>query len=77
MSVAAKTLTPAARWSATSKAKKRARGFHETTVFVHENVRQAIDEAVVSGQFKTRRAAMEHAISSAFRAEERASRADP
>ena len=66
MSVAAKTLTPAARWSATSKAKKRARGFHETTVFVHESVRQAIDEAVASGQFKTRRAAMERAIEAMF-----------
>ncbi len=74
MSVAAKTLTPAARWSATSKAKKRERGFHETTVFVHEWVRQAIDEAVASGQFKTRRAAMEHAIEAMFR---RVSKATP
>lgn len=66
MPVAAKTLTPAARWSATSKARKRERGFHETTVFVHESVRQAIDEAVASGHFKTRRAAMEHAIEAMF-----------
>ena len=66
MPVAAKTLTPAARWSATSKARKRERGFHETTVFVHESVRQAIDEAVASGQFKTRRAAMERAIEAMF-----------
>ena len=67
MPVTAKTLTPAARWSATSKAGKRERGFHETTVFVHESVRQAIDEAVASGQFKTRRAAMERAIEAMFR----------
>ena len=67
MPVTAKTLTPAARWSATSKARKRERGFHETTVFVHESVRQAIDEAVASGQFKTRRAAMECAIEAMFR----------
>jgi|WetSurMetagenome_2_1015567.scaffolds.fasta_scaffold1865596_1 hypothetical protein len=72
MSVAAKTLTAAARWSATSKAKKRERGFHETTVFVHEGVRQAIDEAVASGQFKTRRAAMEHAIEAMFRRDSKA-----
>ena len=72
MSVAAKTLTPAARWSATSKAKKRERGFHETTVFVHERVRQAIDEAVASGQFKTCRAAMEHAIEAMFRRDSKA-----
>jgi hypothetical protein len=77
MSVAAKTLTSAARWSATSKAKKRARGFHETTVFVHESVRQAIDEAVASGQFKTRRAAMEHAIEAMFQRTAKLCRADP
>jgi hypothetical protein len=72
MFAAAKTLTPAARWSAASKAKKRERGFHETTVFVHESVRQAIDDAVVSGQFKTRRAAMEHAIEAMFRRDSKA-----
>lgn len=66
MSEAAKVPTPAARWSAASKAKKRARGYHETTVFVHENVRKAIDQAVASGQFKTRRAAMERAIEAMF-----------
>jgi len=52
-------------------------GFYETTVFVHESTREAMDAAIGRGQFKTRREAMEHAISSAFRAEERASRADP
>jgi len=62
----AKTPTAASRWSAASKAKKRARGYHETTVFVHENVRKAIDEAVASGRFKTRRAAMEQAIEAMF-----------
>ncbi len=72
MPVTAKTLTPAARWSATSKARKRERGFHETTVFVHESVRQAIDEAVASGQFKTRRAAMERAIEAMFRGDSNA-----
>lgn len=67
MSEAAKAPSPAARWSAASKAKKRARGYHETTVFVHEDVRKAIDHAVASGQFKTRRAAMERAIEAMFR----------
>ena len=66
MTEVAKVLTRAARWSASSKAKKRARGYHETTVFVHEVVRKAIDEAVASGQFKTRRAAMERAIEAMF-----------
>ena len=49
-------------------------GFYETTVFVHENTRDAMDAAIARGQFKTRREAMEHAISSAFRAEERATK---
>jgi hypothetical protein len=47
-------------------------GFYETTVFVHESTREAMDAAIAQGQFKTRREAMEHAISRAFRAEERA-----
>lgn len=67
--------------SARSKAAARKRmqeaGFYETTVFVHESTREAMDAAIAQGQFKTRREAMEHAISSTFRAEERASRADP
>ena len=66
---------------AVSKAASRKRmqeaGFYETTVFVHESTREAMDAAIGRGQFNTRREAMEHAISSAFRAEERASRADP
>jgi len=66
---------------AVSKAASRKRmqeaGFYETTVFVHESTREAMDAAIARGQFKTRREAMEHAISSAFRAEERASRANP
>ena len=56
---------------------KQSEGFYETTVFVHESTREAMDAAIARGQFKTRREAMEHAISSAFRVEERASRADP
>jgi hypothetical protein len=68
--------------SAVSKAESRKRmqaaGFYETTVFVHETARDAMDAAIRSGQFKNRRAAMEHAIHRAFRAEESAtSRADP
>ncbi|MCW2318927.1 hypothetical protein M2322_004496 [Rhodoblastus acidophilus] len=47
-------------------------GFYETTVFVHERTREAMDAAIARGQFKTRREAMEHAIASAFRAEEHA-----
>lgn len=66
---------------AVSKAASRKRmqeaGFYETTVFVHESTREAMDAAIAQGQFKTRREAMEHAISSVFRAEEHASRADP
>jgi len=47
-------------------------GFYETTVFVHETTREAINTAIARGRFKTRREAMEHAISSAFHAEESA-----
>ena len=61
---------------ALSKAASRKRmqqsGFYETTVFVHERTRDAMDAAIARGQFKTRREAMEQAISSAFRAEESA-----
>lgn len=49
-------------------------GFYETTVFVHESTREAMDAAIARGQFKTRREAMEHAISSMFRAEESATK---
>ena len=61
---------------AVSKAASRKRmqqsGFYETTVFVHETTREAINTAIARGRFKTRREAMEHAISSAFHAEESA-----
>ena len=50
----------------------QAAGFYETTVFVHESTRDAMDAAINRGQFKTRREAMEHAIRNAFRAEESA-----
>lgn len=63
---------------AVSKAATRKRmqeaGFYETTVFVHESTRDAMDAAISKGRFKTRREAMEHAIRSAFRAEERATK---
>jgi hypothetical protein len=51
---------------------KRSKGFYETTVFVHESARDEIDRSIAEGRFKTRREAMEHAIHSLFRAEERA-----
>ena len=66
--------TPSARWSAAAKAKKLAQGYRQTTVYVHEDVRKALDEVVASGQFETRRAAMEHAIEAMFR---RTSKATP
>lgn len=47
-------------------------GFYETTVFVHQKTREVMDAAIARGQFKTRREAMEHAITSVFRAEESA-----
>ena len=63
----------AASRAATRKRMQEA-GFYETTVFVHETTRDAMDAAIARGQFKTRREAMEHAISSAFRAEESATK---
>lgn len=57
---------------AASRKRMQAAGFYETTVFVHEKTRDAMDAAIARGQFKTRREAMEHAITSAFRAEESA-----
>jgi hypothetical protein len=51
---------------------KQSEGFYETTVFVHESARDEIDRSIAEGRFKTRREAMEHAIHSLFRAEERA-----
>jgi hypothetical protein len=47
-------------------------GFYETTVFVHQKTREAMDAAIARGQFKNRREAMEHAITSVFHAEESA-----
>lgn len=59
--------------SALSKAASRERmrraGFYETTVFIHMNTRDAMDAAIARGRFKTRREAMEHAITSMFRTE--------
>lgn len=63
---------------AVSKAASRKRmqeaGFYETTVFVHESTREAMDAAIARGQFKTRREAMEHAIRSVFCVEESATK---
>lgn len=47
-------------------------GFYETTVFVHEKTRDVMDAAISQGRFKSRREAMEHAISSVFRVEDSA-----
>jgi hypothetical protein len=46
--------------------RQREAGFIETTVFVHGRVRDAIDRAIAEGRFKSRRAAMEHAIQFVF-----------
>jgi hypothetical protein len=61
-----------ARSKAEARKRMQAAGFYETTVFVHESVREAMDSAISKGQFKTRREAMEHAIATAFRVEESA-----
>ena len=58
-----------APFKAASRKRKQAEGFYETTVFVHKTAKEAIDEAISQGQFKTRRDAMEHAIHSVFHAE--------
>ena len=61
---------------AVSKAASRKRmqeaGFYETTVFVHESTREAMDAAIGRGQFKTRREAMEHAIEAMFQRDSKA-----
>jgi hypothetical protein len=57
---------------AASRKRMQEAGFYETTVFVHESTREAMDAAIAQGQFKTRREAMEHAIRSLFHAEESA-----
>ena len=46
--------------------RQREAGFYETTVFLHERVRDAIDRAIAEGRFRSRRAAMEHAIQAVF-----------
>ena len=46
--------------------RQREAGFYETTVFVHGRVRDAIDRAIAEGRFRSRRAAMEFAIQTAF-----------
>lgn len=51
---------------AATRKRQREAGFYETTVFVHERIRDAIDRAIAEGRFKSRRAAMEHAIEIAF-----------
>ena len=61
-----------APFKAASRLRKKAEGFYETTVFVHETARDAIDSLIAEGRFKTRREAMEHAIHSLFRPEESA-----
>lgn len=55
-----------AQFKAAARKRMQAVGFYETTVFVHETAREAMDAAISSGQFKTRREAMEHAIHSLF-----------
>jgi hypothetical protein len=59
---------------AASRKRMQEAGFYETTVFVHESTREAMDAAIAQGQFKTRREAMEHAIRSLFHAEESATK---
>lgn len=63
-----------APFKAASRQRKQAEGFYETTVFVHETARDAIDQSISEGRFKTRREAMEHAIHSVFHAEESATK---
>ncbi|MDR3451143.1 MAG: hypothetical protein P4M15_15595 [Alphaproteobacteria bacterium] len=57
---------------AASRKRMQEAGFYETTVFVHQKTREAMDAAIARGQFKNRREAMEHAITSVFHAEESA-----
>ena len=60
---------PSAPNMAVLRKRQREAGFYETTVFVHERVRDAIDRAIAEGRFKSRRAAMEHAIEFVFPAQ--------
>jgi dihydroxyacetone kinase len=62
----AKVRKPSALSMAEARKRQREAGFYETTVVVHERVRDAIDRAISEGRFKSRRDAMEHAIQVAF-----------
>lgn len=69
LALAPKSTAPS---KAAARLRKQAEGFYETTVFVHESARDAIDRLIADGRFKTRREAMEHAIHRAFHAKGRA-----
>ena len=56
------------------RSKRQQDGFYETTVFVHERARDAIDRAISDGRFKSRREAMEAVIHTEFMPEERATK---
>jgi hypothetical protein len=71
--VTASTQKSAPRMAAI-RLRRQQEGLYETTVFVHLRVRDAIDEAIAAGRFKSRREAMEHAISSMFRVKEGATK---
>lgn len=64
--MSAKLRKPSAPGMAVIRKRQREAGFVETTVFVHERIRNAIDRAIAEGRFKSRRAAMEYAIQIAF-----------
>jgi hypothetical protein len=51
---------------AATRKRQREAGFYETTVFVHNRIRDAIDRAIAEGRFKSRREAMEYAIQTVF-----------
>ena len=57
---------PSAPSMAVIRKRQREAGFYETTVSLHERVRNAIDRAIAEGRFKSRRAAMEYAINFVF-----------
>jgi len=54
------------------RSRRHEAGFYETTVFVHELARKAIDSAIATGRFKSRREAMEAVIHAAYMPEESA-----
>lgn len=45
---------------------RRAQGFAETTVWVHEDTRQIVERLIREGKFKNRKAALNHAIERYF-----------